>query len=710
MPVYFLKMKKNLKTFAYYITLLVLALSCTKDVGLVTEVEFELTEQHQERGAVNESLATTVTVVPEADLEGYTYYFSYTVSQGEGFYLNKNGAILPQGEKIALNPLSATLQYKGSSKGEHVVQIKATDSFGFAKEVSLNYTLNEVFVTWTATSPDSKLQLGTKTAITITLGDEAKEVTTYERNYKITTGSGAFTTRPGGEVVTMNNYIPILPGSHLYTFVPDALGNVILEFDLKNTKGQQLTTSINFEVVAQTLSDQNDITGFTIPGQLSVAPIIDTENHTITVNVSSETDLNVAPTSLTISTGASIAPLISDIQDFSTPVTYIVTAENGNVQEWTIQVNANSTTDTTKPIIIRTGANPQNVTLGGAYTELGATASDDIDGDITANITITGTVNINTVGDYPITYTVSDAAGNTADPVIRVVTVSPASNQNPLANDDTFTVVENSSNNPFDVLNNDSDLDGNTLSISSTTNPLNGTVTIVGGGNDALLYTPNPNFTGTDQFEYTLSDGNGGAATATVTINVNTNQAPTAVATSDVISGLAPLTVSFDNQTSSDSDGTIVLSNWNFGDGSAGNTAGFPHVATYTFNTPGTYIVTLTVTDNDDAIGTTTITITVNGGTATFSNGRTPIASGTLTIANSAVIFSVNATGDLSIFGDNDDTYITFTINGVGSWEAAAPPDGTASTNTPSIPPGTYTYIISIGGDTDGSGSVSGGQ
>src|SRR5699024_11911616 len=41
-----------------------------------------------------------------------------------------------------------------------------------------------------------------------------------------------------------------------------------------------------------------------------------------------------------------------------------------------------------------------------------ATAEDNVDGDITDDIEITGEVNTNKVGDYTITYTVSDAAGN----------------------------------------------------------------------------------------------------------------------------------------------------------------------------------------------------------------------------------------------------------------------------------------------------------
>jgi len=70
----------------------------------------------------------------------------------------------------------------------------------------------------------------------------------------------------------------------------------------------------------------------------------------------------------------------------------------------------------------------------------------------------------------------------------------------------------------IDVLANDTDPDGDSLSIDSTSNgPSNGSVAIVG---DVITYTPNTDFVGFDSFDYTISDGNGGIDTATVTITV----------------------------------------------------------------------------------------------------------------------------------------------------------------------------------------------
>ena len=78
-----------------------------------------------------------------------------------------------------------------------------------------------------------------------------------------------------------------------------------------------------------------------------------------------------------------------------------------------------------KPVISLVGQSEINLELGTAYTDSGATASDNIDGDITSSIVTVNNVDINTVGTYSVTYNVSDAAGNAADEVTRTVNITP---------------------------------------------------------------------------------------------------------------------------------------------------------------------------------------------------------------------------------------------------------------------------------------------
>jgi hypothetical protein len=80
--------------------------------------------------------------------------------------------------------------------------------------------------------------------------------------------------------------------------------------------------------------------------------------------------------------------------------------------------------DTTPPVITLIGSDPFQLEVGTTYVEPGATAIDDVDGDISANIAIdSSAVNTGTVGSYQVTYNISDAAGNPAIEVIRTVNV-----------------------------------------------------------------------------------------------------------------------------------------------------------------------------------------------------------------------------------------------------------------------------------------------
>ncbi len=97
-------------------------------------------------------------------------------------------------------------------------------------------------------------------------------------------------------------------------------------------------------------------------------------------------------------------------------VTYNATDASGNTA---IQVTRTvNVTDTTAPVITLTGANPQEIEKGDAYTELGAITDDGSMVVIDASA-----VNTNTVGSYNVTYNTTDASGNTAAQVTRMVNV-----------------------------------------------------------------------------------------------------------------------------------------------------------------------------------------------------------------------------------------------------------------------------------------------
>lgn len=77
--------------------------------------------------------------------------------------------------------------------------------------------------------------------------------------------------------------------------------------------------------------------------------------------------------------------------------------------------------DTEAPVITLVGNAEITLEKGLEYTDLGATWSDNVDGNGTINGA--GSVDINTVGTYQITYDKTDAAGNSADSVVRTITI-----------------------------------------------------------------------------------------------------------------------------------------------------------------------------------------------------------------------------------------------------------------------------------------------
>ncbi|QQR82407.1 DUF5011 domain-containing protein [Candidatus Campbellbacteria bacterium] len=80
--------------------------------------------------------------------------------------------------------------------------------------------------------------------------------------------------------------------------------------------------------------------------------------------------------------------------------------------------------DVTAPVITLLGSSDIELTVGSTYTDAGATAEDNVDGDITADIEVGGdVVNPSVVGIYVITYNVQDSEGNSATEVTRTVTI-----------------------------------------------------------------------------------------------------------------------------------------------------------------------------------------------------------------------------------------------------------------------------------------------
>ncbi len=124
-------------------------------------------------------------------------------------------------------------------------------------------------------------------------------------------------------------------------------------------------------------------------------------------------------------------------------------------------------------------------------------------------------------GTARFNYTASDGNGGTDTAEVAVL----VENGLPIARDDAAT-TDTDTEVSIDVLANDSEPNGEPLTVVSAEDPSNGTVRIRDDGS-LTYYAPQAGFKGDDSFDYTISDGQGGTATATVHITVR-NAAPSA--------------------------------------------------------------------------------------------------------------------------------------------------------------------------------------
>ena len=220
--------------------------------------------------------------------------------------------------------------------------------------------------------------------------------------------------------------------------------------------------------------------------------------------------------------------------------------------------------------------------------------------------TVTYTPNANYHGGDAFEYTVGD--GSVTATAAVTVTVHPV-NDPPEAMDDAAETDEDTAV-EIDVLANDTDVDGDELSVQPATDPEHGTVTVNGDG--TVTYAPDADYYGDDAFEYTISDGSA-TATAAVMLTVHpVNDAP--VAEDDAAQTLEDNAVAIpvlDNDSDPEGSSLSVESVTRPGNGTASANADGTVSYTPNENYHGTDAFQYTVTDGE-ATATATVSVTIH--------------------------------------------------------------------------------------------------
>jgi hypothetical protein len=407
-------------------------------------------------------------------------------------------------------------------------------------------------------------------------------------SYTVSDGTTTATANVSGTVTPVND----APVANNDSFAVAEDGSVTIDVLANDTDidGDVLTIT---QVNGQAITDGGAAVAVTngsvslVAGQLVFAPAADYNGPaSFSYTVSDGTTTATANVSGTV-TPVNDAPVANNDS--------FTVAEDGSV---TIDVLANDT-DVDGDALTITQVNGQAITDGGASVAV-TNGSVSL---VASQLVFTPAANYN--GPASFSYTVSD--GTTTATANVSGTVTPV-NDAPVANNDSFTVAEDGSV-TIDVLANDTDIDGDALTITQVNGQAithggaavsvsNGSVSLVGG---QLVFTPSANYNGPASFSYTVSDG-----TTTATANVSGTVTPV---------NDAPV---------ADDDSFTVAE-----DGS----------------------VTVDVLANDTDVDGDALTITeVNGQAITDGGPAVPVANGTVSLVGGQLVFkpAVNYNGPIS--------------------------------------------------------------
>ncbi len=274
-------------------------------------------------------------------------------------------------------------------------------------------------------------------------------------------------------------------------------------------------------------------------------------------------------------------------------------------------------------------------------------------------------------GNDSFTYNAFDGllASNVATVAIKVT----GANSAPVAVNDVFTTAEDATLTAAapGVLNNDTDADGDPLSVIGVTTTTHGTLSL--NANGTFSYVPAPNFNGVDGFSYKVNDGTLNSNVANVVINVSpVNDAPVAVAESfnatedTVLNIAAPGVLANDTDVDGDVLSALVVTGPSHGTLTLGSTGSITYTPAANFNGADGF----SYKANDGSVDSNVVVVAIS----VAAVNDVPVANNDTFSTNQNTAFNVAARGVLLNDTDADGDVLTSAV-------ATAPTSGTLTLN-----------------------------
>ena len=400
---------------------------------------------------VVDTLAPVITLVGEADFaaEAGVVYVDAGASAADIFdgdlteSISTNSTVDTNklGEYTVIYEAVDAAGNKGSSTRKVTVADTLAPVITLKGQASVNVEAGDVYIDAGAIAADSFEGDLTDSIVTTGSVDTAKSGT-YILTYNVGDTTGNSATAVVRTVVVEDSTVPVISlngetevtaeAGSTYTDA-GATASDTLDGDLTASivsTGAVDTSTLGVYTLSYNVSDKAGNNAVQVTSKVTVA---DSIVPTITLKGDSEVTLEVGDTYT--EAGATVSDSFEG--DLTSKIVINGTVDTAKTGTYTITYNVSDTSgnaakevvrtvelvDTTAPVLTLLGEVQINVEAGVAFTDPGATAMDNLDGDLTDEIAVTGSVDTAKTGDYTLTYTVNDAVGNKTE-VIRNVTVA----------------------------------------------------------------------------------------------------------------------------------------------------------------------------------------------------------------------------------------------------------------------------------------------
>ena len=283
-------------------------------------------------------------------------------------------------------------------------------------------------------------------------------------SYDFTTANNALLTQPITTVISGSNVMATVPyginvsqlkanfalspGAELFIDEVKQVASTTSPLDYSasvfvTVVSENKLSKTNYVITVDAKNNEAKFTAFSVANQIG-ATIIDDVAKTIKIGVNNNATLTALVPTFLVSDQAQ-ARIGTYVQssgitalNYTTPVSYTVMAQNGLMETWTVTI------ERVKPVISLLGDSTFIVGIGCTYIEPGYSALDNLNNDLTTNVTITGSVNTSIIGQYILNYIVKDALNNESIVSRRVNVTNVACNLDVNSNSiDGFAIFPN---------------------------------------------------------------------------------------------------------------------------------------------------------------------------------------------------------------------------------------------------------------------------